>query len=555
MTPSAAWWRAALPAALLVLVPPASAQNGLTAAQAIRIQVEALRTSGELVGGGAEVAAAEVLADLYEQRAFAPAWPTAERADAVLEALEASREDGLDPLDYHLPLLQALRADLRDEGGAKATPMGRARYDVLLTDAVARLVYHLEFGKVDPVALDPNWNLDRTIDALDPPAILARIAAADSVAAEIRSHRPGHPFYGRGLAALAAHEAMQRAGGWERVAPGPALQRGDAGARVGALRRRLAATGDLAPALAAEEQGFDGALERALAAFQARHYLDADGVAGETTIAALNVPVEARVDQLRVNLERARWVLRDLPDEFVLVDIAGFELTLVRGGKEVWHTRVQVGRPYRKTPVFRDEIRYLDFNPTWTIPPGILRRDTLPAVQRDPSYLAERNIRVIDADGAELDPHAVDWTRYTGRTLPYRLVQDPGPNNALGRVKFMFPNPHLVFLHDTPSRSLFERSNRAFSSGCIRVERPFELAELLLDDEARWNAEAIRRIVAARKTRTVFLPKRVAVILLYWTVELPADGSVRFKRDLYQRDAAVLAGLAAEFGFREAHRP
>jgi murein L,D-transpeptidase YcbB/YkuD len=312
--------------------------------------------------------------------------------------------------------------------------------------------------------------------------------------------------------------------------------------------------GELPPAAVPDDHEFDAALEQALARFQKRHFLDADGVVGEETTAALNVPVDARIEQLRVNLERARWVLHDLPSDYVLVDIAGFELTLVRSGDVVWRTRVQVGRPYRKTPVFKDEIRYLDFNPTWTIPPGILRRDTLPAVQRDPSYLPERNIRVIDAKGAEIDPHTLDWSRYSGRSLPYRLVQDPGPNNALGRVKFMFPNPHLVFLHDTPSRSLFDRSERAFSSGCIRVERPFELAELLLDDQAKWNASAIRRVVDSRKTRTVFLPERVTVILLYWTVNFWEDGSAGFKRDLYGRDAAVLAGLAKDFQLHESRR-
>ena len=237
-------------------------------------------------------------------------------------------------------------------------------------------------------------------------------------------------------------------------------------------------------------------------------------------------------------------MLHDLPSEYVMVDIAGFQATLVRGGETVWRSRVQVGRPYRKTPVFKAEIRYLDINPTWTIPPGILQKDTIPAVRRDASYLANRNIRVFDANGKEVDSQSVDWSRYAGGS---RFVQDPGPNNALGRVKFMFPNPHFVFLHDTPSRSLFERNERAFSSGCIRVERPFELARWLLDDDTKWDDDAIQRVVDSRKTETVLLPRRVPVILMYWTIDLREDQRVGFKRDLYERDGAVLEALAGDF--------
>jgi len=236
-----------------------------------------------------------------------------------------------------------------------------------------------------------------------------------------------------------------------------------------------------------------------------------------------------------------------VPAEFLIVDIAGFRLFLIRNDEIVWRTRVQVGTPYRMTPVFRDDIKYLVFNPTWTIPPGILAKDILPAVKKDPGYLARRRIRVLDRNGKPVDEKAIDWSRYSGRGFPYILRQDPGPNNALGRVKFIFPNEHFVYLHDTPSKGLFDRSDRTFSSGCIRVEKPFELARILLADDKKWSPEAIAGLVESAETKTVFLPEPMPILLMYWTVAVREDGTIGFKRDVYGRDGAVLAGLEEEF--------
>jgi murein L,D-transpeptidase YcbB/YkuD len=265
---------------------------------------------------------------------------------------------------------------------------------------------------------------------------------------------------------------------------------------------------------------------------------------GPRTLDALNQPVSARIRQIRVNMERARWVQRDLPDDFLLVDIAGFRASLVRGGEEVWHSRAQVGRPYRETPLFRADLTYLELNPTWTVPPTVLEEDILPATRRDPDYLSARNIRVLDRRGASLDPGAIDWSTVRARSFPYLLRQDPGPNNALGRVKFMFPNPHSVYLHDTPSKSLFERSQRAFSSGCIRIEDPLTLAELVLDDP-QWDRARITREIGTGRTRTLSLARPLPVLLLYWTAEVGDDGRVYFREDLYQRDAKLLQALNA----------
>jgi murein L,D-transpeptidase YcbB/YkuD len=246
--------------------------------------------------------------------------------------------------------------------------------------------------------------------------------------------------------------------------------------------------------------------------------------------------------------------MHGLKGSFVLVDIAGFEASYFVEDEPEWQSRVQVGRTYRKTPVFRSAIRYLEINPTWTVPPGILAKDVLPRIQKDVGYLAKHEMSVVDRNGQRVDPTSIDWSQTTARSFPYRIVQAPGPRNALGRIKFMFPNKHLVFLHDTPSRSLFERTDRTFSSGCIRVQEPFELAELLLDDPEKWSLEALQAAVDSKQTHRVDLPEPVPVILLYWTIAVEADGSVDFKKDVYQRDAAILAALEEDFAIRARHQ-
>ena len=215
----------------------------------------------------------------------------------------------------------------------------------------------------------------------------------------------------------------------------------------------------------------------------------------------------------------------------------------------IWRARAIVGQPFRQTPEFRAEIDSVVFNPTWTVPPGIIAKDVLPQLQRGDDVLARKKLRLFDRDGAPVDPAGVRWSDYTARSFPYLLRQDAGDDNSLGRVKIDFPNPHLVYLHDTPTRSLFDRSQRTFSSGCIRIERPLELVELLLANPTQWNAAAIRAAVDAGTTRTVLLPHKVPVLLIYWTADEDPDGRIVFKRDVYRRDARLLRALDGRFNF------
>jgi murein L,D-transpeptidase YcbB/YkuD len=278
--------------------------------------------------------------------------------------------------------------------------------------------------------------------------------------------------------------------------------------------------------------------------------IEDDGVLGPSTIAELNVPAADRIRQLRVNLDRGRVLLRDLPEAFVVVNIAGFTVYFIRGEDIVWNARVQVGKPYRRTPIFRSEISYVVLNPTWTVPPGIIAKDILPAARRDPEAVARKGLKVLDATGRELDPHSIDWTRFKGGNIPYTLRQDPGPKNALGRVKLMFPNPYLVYLHDTPSQDLFDRNERAFSSGCVRVERVLDLTELVLGDAEQWSQASIARALDTGATRTVTLNKPIPVLLTYWTAWVDPQGRTNFRRDIYGQDEQWARALDSEFKLR-----
>jgi murein L,D-transpeptidase YcbB/YkuD len=287
------------------------------------------------------------------------------------------------------------------------------------------------------------------------------------------------------------------------------------------------------------DEVFDEYLVEAVKKFQREQYLEVDGAIGPATRAALNVSVQSRIDQIRVNLDRARWLLHNIPPEMLLVDVAGFKITYFKASQPIWRSRVQVGMAYRTTPIFKSEVNYITLNPTWTVPPTILRKDVLPKVRKDINYLREHNIRVLDSSGKQLDPATIDWYKPGNVTLR----QDAGDDAALGKAVIRFPNTHAVYLHDTPHQKLFNKSQRAFSSGCIRVERALELVELLLAETPSWDSAAIDKALATGKTRNVTLAKRVPILLAYWTVDAVSETQIAFKPDIYARDSKVLAAL------------
>ncbi|HEX7374669.1 MAG TPA: L,D-transpeptidase family protein [Steroidobacteraceae bacterium] len=516
--------------------------------EAIRDRVDHLRYQQDLNVRGDRIILGTYVAQYFEAQQFRSDWQDPTRVDQLITSIKGMATDGLDPENYHLKTLRSYRNDMN---GRPLPAAEQADLEMVAMDALMLATYHLYEGKVDPVKLSSQWNYTpRPVPQDNPLELLSRAVDNGNIAAIFDASRPQHVWYQRGRERLREYREIAAAGGWSSLADGPTMKLGATDARVPALRHRLQITKDMeaTPEAYPPSQVFDEALEAGVKHFQERHGLAADGAVGAGTRTALNVPVSDRIDQIRVNLERARWVLHEVQGEFVLVDVAGFYVSYFRNDEPVWTSRVIVGKEGRETPIFKSKITYVVFNPTWTIPPGILVKDKLPVLKRDPGYLKRSRIRVIDGAGREVDPYAVNWSSYSANRLPpYQFVQDPGPDNALGLVKIMFPNPYLVYLHDSPAKALFDQDARLFSSGCIRVQQPFELAELVLNDPVRWNKAAMDAVIASQKTQTVVLAKPVPVLILYWTAQPLPNGQVYFRNDVYNRDPATLAALNSDF--------
>lgn len=508
--------------------------------QGLQQLVLAIKSGEQFEVAGEVVASGRIVPELYERTGHQRLWNNT-AMDQLIEAIEAAYDEGLNPQDYHLSKLKEMRANFDELASEELNQL-----DVLLSDGLFLLAYHLLNGKVDPTDLYPTWNFSRQRLNQDPLTVMQQAIENEEVKGILESFKPVHPWYKAFKNALARYRTIDNEGGWPVIAAGVTLKIGVVDPQVVLLRDRLRATGDYT-GYDDTSREFDGELEAAVLRFQHRHHLEQDGAVGHKTLKALNVPVQQRINQIMVNLERLRWVLHDLPKTFIVADIAGFQLYFYRNHQLIWQTPTQVGRQYRQTPVFRDEIEYLVFNPDWTIPPTILREDVIPMVKKDISYLRQKNYQIIDHNGQVVDPTRIDWSQITPRFFPYQIKQVPGPNNALGKVKFIFPNPYSIFFHDTPNQALFDRADRGVSSGCIRVADPMRLSELLLKENDGWDRDKIDQVLATGKTFRVILKERMPVVLLYWTVQVNDDGSVMFREDLYQRDDKVLQALRKPF--------
>jgi L,D-transpeptidase YcbB len=502
----------------------------------------------------------------YGKNGYQPVWSGVDgplpRSAELLDALAVADAEGLPSRLYGRPELARELAALKQEKWDLATPEGQRRMvdlDVLLSTNFLTLADHLASGRVHPDKLRIDWyTKPRNVD-LD--AVLALAIDKDggdggSLRPALAGLIPPGPGYTRLRQEHARLLALANQGGWPRLPEGAELQTGATGPAVGLLRARLAASGDL-PHGQVEESGaagadgqaggsFDAALEAAVKRFQTRHGLEATGKVDKATLAALNVPAAERANQAALNLERWRWMPTDLGERYLVVNVPEFELEVIEGGRETFRMRVIVGKDQSKTPVFSDRMTFLELNPYWNVPESILRDEIVPGLAKDSGYLAERNMEVVTADGT---PAGGDWSGLGAPGSTLRVRQRPGPQNSLGRIKFMFPNEHDIYLHDTPADQLFNRAERDFSHGCIRVERPVDLAAFLLQSDPKWTREAILTALATQETKRVDLPKPLPVHIVYWTAWVEEDGILNFRDDVYGHDAALAEALEKQEPF------
>lgn len=520
-------------------------------ARDIRSRIKARQDDRNFTCQGELICGIALIPAFYAARGFEPAWsqsrgPT-RQAREILEAIRNTDSEGLLPDDYHDQRLNAMATRLETlpvDAGPEQTAL-RADFDLLMTDAVFLLSAHILGGRVNPETIHGSWSaFSHEVDLIE---LVTKGLQEERLALVIKGLHPPYAGYTGVRRALAEYRRMAAAGGWPRLPEGPSLHPGDDDPAVARLRERLAASGDIDEApLPPVSPLFDAPLEVAVKAFQRRHGLEADGVVGKKTRQALNVPLDQRVEQLLINMERWRWIPNDLGPRYLAVNIADFKLTMVDEGRFHGAMRVVVGRAYRKTPVFSGTMTYLDFNPYWNVPRRLAIEDILPRIQQDPDYIQRQGIRIFSGwseDAVELSPDAVDWAALHKNHFPIRLQQAPGPRNALGRVKFMFPNKYAVYLHDTPARGLFNSVSRSFSSGCIRVEDPATLAEFVLEGTEGWDRARIEQKLADGERQVIRLQRPIPIHLLYWTAWSDESGAVHFRKDIYKRDAPLLRAL------------
>ena len=471
----------------------------------------------------------------YGERAYAPVWfdenGLSENAHLAIAAMAEANDHALNPNNYGpLKLVQLSET--------AQTPEEWAQFDLELSLQFLRYATHLSSGRVQPNKVNKALNLFP--NRPDPKEFFETAERSVDFSAFLDSLSPRSDNYARLKRRLAQYRAKAAEGGFTIVPDGEVLKPGMSDDRIASLRERLIEE-DISGAADHTGETYDGLLVEAVKTFQEYHGLETDGVIGKNTLARLNTPISDKLIQMELNMERRRWMRDDLGEFYVFVNLADQNLKVVKGGKTVHTTRVVVGKPYHATPVFSDQLEYVEINPYWNVPYSIATKEYLPKLKQNPSALTRQNIRVF-SNGTEIAATQIAWNSYSGGNFPFRLRQDPGKGNALGRIKFMFPNEFNIYIHDTPSKSLFTRAERAFSHGCIRASDPFALADVLLahmkPSPGQW--EQIRD----SGQRKVIKPEAlIEVHLTYLTAWMNKDGSTHFRKDIYGRDEVLLDAL------------
>ncbi|TSA27782.1 MAG: hypothetical protein D4R67_05500 [Bacteroidetes bacterium] len=483
-----------------------------------------------------------VLQRFYLKRIYTPAWiddsTLGNNGYVLLNYIRQVDRQGLQPTDYHLHLIEKYVDKI-----VPFIPMDNddmMKLDVLLTDAFMLLGFQLYYGKVDPEKEGANWKMQRKEPEMQLDLKLEEALAANDVANSLNLLAPHDRSYWMMKDELAFFLVLSGQP-WPAIRSDTSIKPGEINQLLPKIRERLMKLRyQLCDSLSII---YDEELEKQVQLFQADWGLNSDGVIGKGTLEALNNKPDKLIDQLKVNMERLRWLPLKVTEKYIIINIANFELDLIEGEDTLVSMRAIVGKNYRETPVFNERMTYIVFNPTWTVPPTILQNDVIPELLKGPEYLVKKNMKLLRQDGLEIAYGDIDWSKISKNNFPYMVRQGSGPENALGRVKFMFPNMYDIYIHDTPSRGYFARDDRAISSGCVRVEKPFELAVLLLSDIPEWSPAKIRSAMHQETEQTVRLRKPVDVVLIYLTAWTDGNGRIQFRKDVYHRDEMVSKAL------------
>jgi len=483
------------------------------------------------------------LATVYHETGASPLWVTergpSEKAFTLIDYLRSSYRQGIDPQEYEISMIEKLLHSNRLDD--------LAQLDTLLTYNLVKYIHDMSFGQIKYREFDPDLFSEAGDENFNPTEAIKTALAAPDFAAYLETLPPRHKYYTGLKKALARYQRLAQQGPWEPIPSGALIRPGQQDERLEAIYRRIVQTGQTEPGHQPAEV-YGDELVTAVKTFQKTHGLKPDGIIGPRTLSWLNrTPADlARI--IRINMARWRWQDHELGESHIIVNIAGFTLSAITAGHTALEVPVIVGKLQHKTPVFSDKIRYLDFNPFWNVPPSIARNEELPELQKNQFHLVNRHIRVFSSwqsDARELDSLTIDWKTVSRRQMgQYKLRQDPGPWNALGRVKFVFPNSHSVYLHDTPSQTLFDHHTRTFSHGCIRVSEPLRLAVFCLgDQENSWSEADLEKVIEEGERLVVSLKNGLPVHITYQTAWLDDTGTVRFSDDIYSRDKKLMEVL------------
>jgi len=472
--------------------------------------------------------------EFYKSRSYAPFWTEEDLIKAFEEELNKAEEEGLSTGDYYSSELKKILSSETERTEAE-----RVNLEVLLTNSFFQYAEDLFYGKLDPKELYSLWGIKRK--ALDLEQILASVSGSEDIISTLDSLKPRHPIYSGLKTSLREFKTQMKGDSTVvKIAEGKTIKPGDRDSRTVKVAERLHQLGLLERDSVKIDSIYSENLVAAIKRFQQEKDLEPDGVIGNTTLKELNRDSSDLYKKVLVNLERWRWYPRDLGDHYILVNVADFKLAVVKDGDTVRTHNVIAGSKQRQTPVFTDTLEYIVINPLWNIPPTIQKEDIIPKASRNPSYLTNNHMTVTAPNGNVLNPYDIDWSKEEVKN--YRFSQSAGPSNPLGRVKIIYPNKYLIYLHDTPSKALFNRSDRAESSGCVRVENAIDLSAYVVENQDDWSLEKIKQQIASGKTKHVKIKRPIQVHHFYWTAWRGLDKTY-FADDVYDLDAEVYEAL------------